>query len=54
MELFANIYIVIYRIAHDVNELKVVIKKQRNELCQALDLCKKCLQLVETIIQNNE
>lgn len=52
MELFADSYVATYRIAHDVSELKVVIAKQRDELRQALDLCVKCLKLIETIVQN--
>lgn len=52
IELFADSYVATYRIAHDVSELKVAIEKQRDELRQSLDLCIKCLKLIETIVQN--
>lgn len=54
MELFADSYVATYRIAHDVSELKVVIKKQHDEIHQALELCAKCLKLVETTVRNRE
>ncbi|WP_210471662.1 hypothetical protein [Sporosarcina sp. 6E9] len=52
MDLFADSYVAIYRIQHDVRELHNTITKQHDELRQALDLCVKCLKLVETTIQN--
>lgn len=52
MDLFADSYVVTYRIAHDIRELQNVITKQHDELRQALDLCVKCLKLVETTVQN--
>lgn len=52
IKLFADSYVATYRIAHDVSELKVTIEKQRDELRQSLDLCIKCLKLIETIVQN--
>lgn len=54
MDLFADSYVVTYRIQHDIRELQIVIDKQHEELRQALDLCVKCLKLVETTIQNRK
>lgn len=52
MDLFADSYVATYRIEHDIRELQKVIVKQHDELRQALDLCVKCLKLVETTVQN--
>ena len=54
MDLFADSYVATYRIAHDIRVLQNVITKQHDELRQALDLCAKCLKLVETTVQNRK
>lgn len=54
IDLFADSYVATYRIQHDVRELQNVIAKQHDELRQALDLCVKCLKLVETTVQNRK
>lgn len=54
LELFADSYVVTYRISHNIRELQNVIDKQHDELRQALDLCVKCLKLVETTVQNRK
>lgn len=54
IDLFADSYVATYRIQHDVRELQKVVVRQHNELSQALDLCIKCLKLVETTVQNRK
>lgn len=51
MDLFADRYVATYRIEYDIRELQKVIVKQHDELRQVLDLCVRCLKLVETTVQ---
>lgn len=53
-DLFADSYVAIYKIAHDLRELQNTMQKQNEELRQALDLCIQCLKLVETTVQNRK
>lgn len=51
-DLFADSYVAIYRITHELRELQNTTQKQNEELRQALYLCIQCLNLVETTVQN--
>jgi len=53
-DLFADSYVAIYRIAHDLRELQNTMQKQNEELRQALNLCIECLKLVESTIQSRK
>ncbi|OLP64754.1 hypothetical protein BACPU_23440 [Bacillus pumilus] len=53
-DLFADSYVDLYRIAHDLKEFQNTIQKQNEELRQALNLCIKCLKLVEITLQNRK
>lgn len=54
MELFADDYVVTYRIEHEIRQVYELCDKRNEELRQTLKLCKECLKLVETIIQNRK
>ncbi|MEK3889644.1 hypothetical protein [Bacillus sp. FSL K6-3431] len=54
LDLFADSYVAIYRIAHDLKEHQKTMQKQNEELRQALNLCIQCLKLVETTAQDRK
>lgn len=54
LELFADGYVAAYRIEHDIRQLYELLDKRNDELRQTLDLCRKCLTLVEITIQNRK
>ncbi|WP_426579024.1 hypothetical protein P5490_003325 [Bacillus altitudinis] len=54
LELFADGYVAAYRIEHEIGQVYELLDKRNEELRQALDLCKQCLMLVETAIQNRK
>ena len=53
-ELFADLYVVAYRIEHKHNQFYDLSEQRNDELKQALNLCKQCLNLIEKTIQNRD
>ncbi len=54
MDLFADSYVAIYRIEDRIRQLHDLIATRDDEIHQALELCVKCLKLVETTVRNRE
>ncbi len=54
LELFADSFVVTFKIQHDIIQLSNIIEAKNEEMSQALDLCAKCLKLVETTVQNRK
>lgn len=54
LDLFAESYFVTYKMQHDLLQLRELIETKNEELHEAIDLCRQCLQLIETTIQNRK